>query len=45
MRELREQLRQAEEFRKDAKRIGLMVMTGGGVVLWWVIQKWVEHGR
>lgn len=45
LRELREQMRQAEEFRKDAKRMILMVATGGVVVLWWVIQKWLEHGR
>lgn len=45
LRELREQMRQAEEFRKEAKRMVLMVVTGGAVVLWWAVQKWLEHGR
>ena len=45
LREIHERLRHAEDFIKDAKRIVLMVVTGGAVVLWWVIQKWLEHGR
>jgi len=45
LREIKTQLAHAIEFQKDAKRIALMVVTGGAVVLWWVIQKWLEHGR
>lgn len=45
LREIKTQLAHAVEFQKDAKRIALMVVTGGAVVLWWVAQKLLEHGR
>lgn len=43
--ELRTQLAQVTEFQQDLKRIGLMIVTGGVVVLWWIVQKWLEHGK
>lgn len=45
LRELRTRLAQVAEFQQDLKRIGLMVVTGGVVVLWWIAQKWLEHGK
>lgn len=45
LREIKAQFEHVIEFQKDVKRITLMVVTGGVVVLWWVIQKWLEHGR
>lgn len=44
LREIRAQLRQVDGFIQDLKRIGLMAVTGGVVVLWWIVQKWLEHG-
>ncbi len=45
LRELRTRLAQVTEFQQDLKRIGLMVVTGGVVVLWWIVQHWLEHGK
>jgi len=39
LREIKAQLANAIEFQKD------VAVTGGAVVLWWVVQKWLEHGR
>jgi len=44
-RETRAQLRQIESFHGDVKRAFWMVITGGAIVLWWGVQKWIEHGR
>lgn len=44
--ELREQHKQMREFSAGVKRAVWVVFTCGGVVLWWIIQRWVEsHGR
>lgn len=40
-----EQMKAALEFQADVKRAFWMVITGGGVVLWWIVQKWLEHGK
>lgn len=45
LREIKTQLIQTAEFQKEVKRGFFLVVTGGAVVLWWVIQKWLEHGR
>ncbi len=45
LRELRTRLAQVAEFHQELKRIGLMVVTGGAIVLWWIVQKLLEHGR
>lgn len=43
--ELREQHKQIQEFSAGVKRAVWVAVTCGGVVLWWVIQRWVEsHG-
>ncbi len=33
------------DFQADVKRVFWMVITGGVVVLWWIVQHWLEHGR
>lgn len=33
------------DFQADVKRVFWMVITGGAVILWWGVQKWIEHGR
>ena len=44
--ELRAHNRQLLEFSAGVKKAGWIVVTCGGVVLWWIIQRWVEqHGR
>ena len=44
--ELREQHKQMREFSADVKRAVWFAVTCGGVVLWWIIQRWIEsHGR
>lgn len=44
--ELREQLKQIQEFSAGVKKGVWIVATCGGAVLWWIIQRWVEqHGR
>ena len=40
-----EQMKTVLEFQGDVKRAFWMVITGGVVVLWWGVQKWIEHGR
>lgn len=40
-----EQMKAAMEFQADIKRVFWMVITGGAIVLWWGVQKWIEHGR
>lgn len=44
-RETRAQLRQIDSFHGDVKRAFWMIVTGGAVMLWWGVQKWIEHGR
>jgi chromosome segregation ATPase len=44
--ELRAQNRQLLDFSAGIKKAGWIFITCGGVVLWWIIQRWVEqHGR
>jgi len=44
--ELKAQNRQLLEFAAGVKKAGWVVVTCGGVILWWIIQRWVEtHGR
>lgn len=44
--ELREQLKQIQEFSTGVKKGVWIIATCGGAVLWWIIQRWVEqHGR
>ena len=33
------------DFQADVKRVFWMVITGGAVILWWGVQKWIENGR
>ena len=40
-----EQMKTVLEFQADVKRVFWMVVTGGAIVLWWGVQKWIEHGR
>lgn len=40
-----EQMKALLEFQADVKRAFWMVITGGAVILWWGVQKWIEHGR
>ncbi len=40
-----EQMKTVMEFQADIKRAFWMVITGGAIVLWWIVQKWVEHGK
>lgn len=39
------QMKAAMEFQADVKRVFWMIITGGAVILWWGVQKWIEHGR
>lgn len=44
--ELREQVKQMKEFTAGVQRAVWIAVTCGGVVLWWIIQRWVDsHGR
>jgi len=44
--ELREQVKQMKEFTAGMQRAVWVAVTCGGVVLWWIIQRWVDsHGR
>ncbi len=40
-----EQMKTVMEFQADVKRAFWMVITGGAIVLWWIVQKWLEHGK
>lgn len=33
------------DFSCGVKKAGWIAVTCGGVVVWWVLQKWLEHGR
>ncbi len=41
--ELRAQNRQLLEFSAGIKKVGWVFITCGGVVLWWIIQRWIEQ--
>lgn len=44
--ELRENGRQLMEFSMGVKKTAWVAVTCGGIILWWIIQRWVEsHGR
>jgi len=43
--ELKMQNQALLDFSCGVKKAGWIVVTGGGVVVWWVIQKWLEHPR
>lgn len=44
--EIREQHRHMQEFTAGVKRVAWIAVTCGGVILWWIIQRWVDqHGR
>lgn len=40
-----EQMKTVMEFQADVKRAFWMIITGGAVILWWIVQKWLEHGK
>jgi len=33
------------DFSCGVKKAGWIAVTCGGVVVWWVLQRWLEHGR
>lgn len=41
--ELREQHRQMQEFSSGVKKAAWIAVTCGGIILWWIIQKWVDN--
>lgn len=43
--ELKLQITSLLVFTEGVKKVSWVVLTGGGVVLWWFVQKWLEHGR
>ncbi len=43
--EVRMQNKQLLEFIGGVKKAGWITVTGGAVVAWWAIQKWLEHPR
>lgn len=41
--ELREQHRQMQDFSTGVKKAAWIAVTCGGIILWWIIQKWVDN--
>ena len=40
--EIKEQHRQMQNFLTDIKKAAWIAVTCGGIILWWIIQKWVD---
>lgn len=44
--EIREQHKQLLDFSAGVRKVAWVAVTCGGVILWWIVQRWVEsHGR
>lgn len=41
--ELKTQLQALIQFNHTLQRVGLAIVTGGVMAIWWVVQRWIEH--
>lgn len=41
--ELKTQLQALIQFNQTLQRVGLAIVTGGAMAIWWFVQRWIDH--